>query len=130
MEKSCGTIIFNQNKVLIVKQISGVYGFPKGHILGDESEIETAIRETREEVGIMVDIIPNFKFSISYLVRDIGVKEVVYFLAHCDNTNIRIQEDELVSAMWIDVDKVYDILTYDNLKQMWLKVLKIYKEGI
>ena len=51
MEKSCGAIIFNDGKVLVVKQTSGFYGFPKGHVEIGETEKETAIRETKEETG-------------------------------------------------------------------------------
>ena len=40
-EKSCGCIIINKNKVLLIKQTKGHWGFPKGHIEKDETEIET-----------------------------------------------------------------------------------------
>ena len=48
-EKSCGCIIINKNKVLLIKQTKGHWGFPKGHVEKDETEIETAIREVKEE---------------------------------------------------------------------------------
>ena len=44
MEKSCGAIIFNEGKVLVVKQTSGFYGFPKGHVEIGETEKETAMK--------------------------------------------------------------------------------------
>ena len=31
-EKSCGCIIINKNKVLLIKQTKGHWGFPKGHV--------------------------------------------------------------------------------------------------
>lgn len=129
MEKSCGTIIFNDDKVLVVKQLSGFYGFPKGHIDGAETEVETAIRETKEEVGLDVIVDNDLRFSISYLVHNINLKEVVYFVAYPKDTDlIVVQEDEIESAMWVDIDEVYDILTFDNLKKLWLSVLEKYKE--
>ena len=51
-EKSCGCIIINKNKVLLIKQTKGHWGFPKGHVEKDETEIETAIREVKEETNI------------------------------------------------------------------------------
>lgn len=129
MEKSCGTIIFNDNKVLVVKQLSGFYGFPKGHIDGDETEVETAIRETKEEVGIDVIVDSNLRFSMSFLVRESILKEVVYFVAYPkSNDSISIQEDEIASAMWINIDEVYDVLTFNNLKELWSSVLKKYNK--
>lgn len=128
MEKSCGTIIFNDNKVLVIKQLSGFWGFPKGHIDFNETEVETAIRETKEEVGLDVLVDTNLRFSISYLVRDNCLKEVVYFISYLNgNDLISIQEDEVEEAIWVDIDRVYDILTFDNLKTMWLSVLEKYK---
>ena len=45
-EKSCGCIITKDNKVLLIKQTKGHWGFPKGHVEKNETEIETAIRPT------------------------------------------------------------------------------------
>ena len=42
-------------------------------------------------------------------------------------TETFLQEDEVEEAIWVDIDRVYDILTFDNLKTMWLSVLEKYK---
>lgn len=129
MEKSCGCIIFNNDKVLIVKQTSGFYGFPKGHIEIGETFEECAIRETREEVGLDVKVDSNYKFCISYLVHDKVPKEVVYFISFVvGNDSIKIQEDEIAEAMWVSCDKVSDILSFDNLREIWLQAYDKYKE--
>ena len=44
-EKSCGTICFDGDKVLMVKHNAGHCAFPKGHVEEGETEFETAIRE-------------------------------------------------------------------------------------
>lgn len=123
-EKSCGAIIINENKILVVKQKSGFYGFPKGHIEKNETEKITAIREVKEETNIDIEIDDNLRFSIFYLVNGNINKEVVYFVGYPKNTNIKIQEQELESAQWLDIEKVEEILTFDNLKELWRKVLK------
>ena len=123
-EKSCGAIIINENKILVVKQKSGFYGFPKGHIEKNETEKITDIREVKEETNIDIEIDENLRFSIFYLVSGNINKEVVYFVGYPKNTNIKIQEQELESAQWIELDKVEEILTFDNLKELWRKVLK------
>ena len=50
----------------MIKSTGGNYGFPKGHReKEDKSILDTAIRETKEEVGIKVkksDILKNNKF--------------------------------------------------------------------
>ena len=47
-EISCGAIIINNNKVLLVEQQTDFIGFPKGHIEGNETYLETALREVKE----------------------------------------------------------------------------------
>jgi len=129
VEKSCGCIIFDGDKVLVVKQRSCIYGFPKGHVEEGETEIMTAIRETKEEVGLDVYVDPNLRFTINYLVKEDKLKEVVYFVSFLKNNNdVIIQEEEIDSYMWVDIDEVYDILTFDNLKNLWNEALEKYKE--
>jgi len=127
MEKSCGCIVFNNGKVLVEESLSGFYGFPKGHIENGESEEECAIRETLEETGISVKVDSNNRFSISYLVHDVVPKEVVYFISYLNGSdNIVIQQEEVKSASWVSVSEVRKILTFDNLKELWDKVLEVY----
>ena len=48
-EKSCGAVVFtridNNIKYLLIQNLEGIYGFPKGHVEDGESETQTAIRE-------------------------------------------------------------------------------------
>ena len=60
MKKSAGVIIIlNKNKVLLCHPTNsrwfGTYSFPKGGIEKNESEIDAAIRELREESSVVVD---------------------------------------------------------------------------
>ena len=127
MEKSCGCIVFNNNKVLVEESLSGFYGFPKGHIENGESEEECAIRETLEETGIRARVDLNDRFVISYLVHDINPKSVVYFISSLvGSDDISIQEEEVSSACWVDINSVRDVLTFDNLKCLWDRVLEVY----
>ena len=127
MEKSCGCIVFNKGKVLIERSINGFYGFPKGHIEKDESEIECAIRETSEETGILAKVDYDERFSIFYKVHEVVPKEVVYFISSLvGSDNISIQEEEVSSACWVPIDEVRNVLSFDNLKCLWDKVLEVY----
>ena len=123
-EKSCGTIIIDDDKVLIIKQKQGFYGFPKGHMEKNETEVKTAIRETKEETNIDVLVDETKRYSLNYVIDNKIDKEVVYYLAKPLNKNIIKQESEINDTLWVDIDKVIDILTFDNLKELWKKVLK------
>lgn len=126
IEKSCGAIVFNEkDEVLIIQQNSGIYGFPKGHMEVGENEIQTAIRETKEETNADIDIVPEKRFYISYMKDENIRKEVVYFVAYILNeSDIHPQENELQKVMWVSKNDVVNILSFDNLKELWLKVLK------
>ena len=125
-EKSCGCIIINDGKVLLIEQANtGTYNFPKGHMNPGETEIETATREVKEETNLDVIINSKLRFSLSYVQKNIINKEVVYYVAKAININeIKAQEKEIKQMIWVDINKVYDTLTFDNLKEIWNNVLK------
>lgn len=128
-EKSCGTIVINDNKVLVIQQKQGFWGFPKGHMEQGENEIETAIRETKEETNLDVIIEDKTRFCLTYFIEDKNIhKEVVYFVAKVDGkVDIKPQIEEINGIVWIDIAKVEDILTFDNLKELWKRILNHIK---
>ena len=128
-EKACGTIVINDNKVLVIQQKQGFWGFPKGHMEQGENEIQTAIRETKEETNLDVIIEDKTRFCLTYVIEDKNIhKEVVYFVAKVDGkVDIKPQIEEVNSIAWIDIVKVEDILTFDNLKELWKVVLNKIK---
>lgn len=128
-EKSCGTIVINDNKVLVIQQKQGFWGFPKGHMEQGENEIETAIRETKEETNLDVIIEDKTRFCLTYFIEDKNIhKEVVYFVAKVDGkVDIKPQIEEINGIVWIEIAKVEDILTFDNLKELWKRILNHIK---
>ena len=128
-EKACGTIVINDNKVLVIQQKQGFWGFPKGHMEQGENEIETAVRETKEETNLDVIIEDKTRFCLTYFIEDNNIhKEVVYFVAKVDGkVDIKPQIEEVNSIAWIDIAKLEDILTFDNLKELWKVVLNKIK---
>lgn len=123
-EKSCGAIIISDNRVLIVKQNIGFYGFPKGHMEERETEEETAIREVKEEVGIDITIDSRYRYEIEYMVNENTSKTVVFYVAYPNNTNIKCDGNEIAEAIWLDVDDAINVLSYDDLKNILKKVKK------
>lgn len=130
-EKSCGAIIIDgDNKVLLIKQKStGSFGFPKGHVENNETEEQTAIREVKEETGIDIKITSKKRYETSYIHSDIINKQVIYFLAFpLSKNNEQMQEEEIIDLQWIDIEEVTDLLTYEDIKQLWLTAKADYQE--
>ena len=123
-EKSCGAIIINDKKeVLLLKQTKGHYGFPKGHMESGETEIETAIRETKEETNLDIEIDETKRYKISYQIGEDTIKHVVYFLARPTSYDIIPQSKEVVKIMWIPLDKVDKYLGFENITKLWNELI-------
>ena len=131
MEKSCGCIIIKNNTVLLEKQKhedERLWSFPKGHQETDETDIETAIRETKEEVGLDVIITDKNPITISYMVKNGTVKKtVLLFLAKLNPSHeekIVLQEAEVEDARWASFDEAAELLTFELSKNAWAEARK------
>ena len=123
-DKSCGCIVFNNGKILLVKHKKGHIGFPKGHPEENETEMETAIREVKEETNIDVEIISNKGYKETYCPEEGVIKDGIYFLARKVSGNDKPQEEEVAQIMWVDVEKAIDEITFEESKQILRDVLK------
>ncbi|MDR1674396.1 MAG: NUDIX domain-containing protein [Oscillospiraceae bacterium] len=120
-EKSCGAVVYRKShgntQLLLIKHLnSGHWSFPKGHAEKGETEIETAIREVKEETGIDVLLDHTFRETVTYSPKKDTQKIVVYFLAKAINYNYVPQKEEIAEAHWFDIGYVPSVLTYDNDK--------------
>ena len=125
-EKSCGAVTYTiKNNVyyfLIEQMNMGHYSLPKGHVEINETEIETALREIKEETNLNVTIDETFKEETIYKVKKHKTKQVVFFLAYFkDENNIIRQEKEVKQILLLPFNEAYKILTYQNDKDILLK---------
>ncbi len=123
MEKCCGTIIINDNKVLVIKMTKGHYGFPKGHIEDNETEIQTAIRETKEETNLDVEIISSKRYINKYTMQNGIDKEVIFFLAKPITNDIKVQDTEVLEYKWVPINEITNYFEYQNSFDLWNEVL-------
>lgn len=129
--KSCGFVVYkrinNENFYLIIQSLNGDIGFPKGHMEEDETELQTAIRELKEETGVEVEIISGFRCQIEYPLPRVpdAIKQSVYFLGKCTSDNILCQEAEVSEAKFLPYEDAIEILTFDAAKNI-LKNAEIF----
>lgn len=117
-EKSCGCIVIDNGKVLLIKHILGHWDLPKGHIEEGETEFETAIRELKEETNIDVKINEKYRYKTAYSPMDGVWKEVIYFIASKIGGEIIPQEEEVKEAKWVDLNEAIELLTFNNTKKI------------
>lgn len=127
-EKSCGAIVIDNDKVLIIKHKVGHVGFPKGHVEEGETEEETAIREVKEETGIDIEVDTNYRYVISYSPKEGVMKDVIFFLGKAIGGTPTPQEQEVSKVDFVSLNEAYDMLTHDDIKEMFSKVLEDIKK--
>lgn len=128
-EKSSGFILISNNfynshfSVLLLHYKSGHWDFPKGNIESNETEIQAATRELREETNITkFRLIPNFRYILSYKYTRKSIlisKQVILFLASTKINAVKIS-DEHIGYKWTDISASTNQLTYSNAKNALL----------
>ena len=130
-EKSCGCIIINdKNEVLLVRHNKGHWDFPKGHVESGETEVETAIREVKEETNIDIEVDEEYRYSTKYSPKEDVIKEVIYFLARNISDNRQAQLEEVSEVKWFSIEDAIDKITYDNSRDILIQLKKdLEKKG-
>lgn len=119
-EKSCGALVYRVENdelmlLLLRHRHGGHWSFPKGHVEGNETEVQTALREVLEETSLHITLQPNFRHTVEYFPKP-GVKKlVVYFLGEAspDEEAIR-QEEEIGELRWVRLDEAFDLVSFKN----------------
>ena len=120
-----GTILINKKDktvALVYREKQNDYSFPKGHLENDESLIECAIRETEEETKRKCIILDNEPVYIQEYVTPSGEDVKLYYYIVKDNGVSDNKSDDTHPTYWIPFDEVYDKLTYDSLKKLWIDI--------
>ena len=122
--KSCGFVVYKElpdtRLYLVILNSSGEYGFPKGHVEGNETEYETAIRELKEETNLEVQIIDGFRRQIEYKFPNKAdvMKKSVYFLGKCIKNDIVRQESEISEAIFVPIETATKLLSFEETKKI------------
>ena len=125
-EKSCGAVVYKKEKIyfLIEEMKAGHYSIPKGHVENNETEIETALREIKEETNLEVNLDSNFREVVSYSPYEGCIKDVVFFVAKAKTFDMKEQLIEVTSLKWLEPVDAINILTFDSDKEVLRKALK------
>lgn len=125
-EKCCGAIIIDNEKVLIVKHQKGHFDFPKGHVENNETEVETALREVKEETSLEIELDERKRYVISYSPKEGTIKEVIFFLAKPITKEVKPQVNEIAEIKWLSFEEAVERITYDNSRELLKQVMTDY----
>ena len=128
LEKSCGICVFKDDNILLVHHNLGHWGLPKGHVELNETEEETAIRETKEETNIDAKIIDGFREVITYSPKENIMKDVVFFVGTPLSDNIIGQECEVQEVKYVSVDEALELIKRENESKVIKGAYDFYKK--
>jgi 8-oxo-dGTP pyrophosphatase MutT (NUDIX family) len=125
LEVSAGGIVFRRvpgegPRYLLIRDSYNNWGFPKGHLEGDESPAEAALRETIEETGLARVILQGPIRVIDWHFRFRGRhihKFCHFFLFESPEGEPCPQIEEGITAcQWRPLGEALDVLSYDNAR--------------
>jgi 8-oxo-dGTP pyrophosphatase MutT (NUDIX family) len=125
LEVSAGGIVFRRlpgeaAKYLLIRDSYNNWGFPKGHLEGDESPAEAATRETAEETGLDHLVLHGPIRVIDWHFRFRGRhihKYCHFFLFESPEGEVCPQVDEGITAcQWRPLNEALELLSYDNAR--------------
>ena len=131
-EFSAGAIIFRRKGkktlfLLIYSKRNDLWGFPKGHIEGDEKEKDAALREIGEETGITrlrcigdfreEEIYPAISTRGALRDREI-IKHSVYFLCETDEKKVTVDGGEISEFRWLPFPEAKALLSFESQEML------------
>ncbi len=133
-EFSAGGIVFNsQGQVLVTQHSQNKHwSFPKGLIdLGQTTE-EAALREVREEGGVVAEILDKVGYSkYVYTFQEEKIfKVVTYFLMKYVSGDIADHDFEVEASDWFEPEDALKQLTFSQDKELFKKALKQFNNEI
>ncbi|NPB06688.1 MAG: NUDIX hydrolase [Aquificae bacterium] len=126
---SAGGVLFKDGQVLLIKNPSGVWTFPKGLVEKGEKPEETALREVYEETGVKGRVL-DYLGEISYWFNLKGekvFKRVKYYLMEYEEGEPK-PSWEVKDARFFPVEEAARLLKYDGDRKVFKEALK--KKGL
>lgn len=128
LEVSAGAVIFRREdseiKYLLLHYEAGHWEFVKGNIDKTEEELDTVVREAKEETGIEdLKFVEGFRETITYFFRREGKtvrKEVIFFLAETKTKEIKLSYEH-VGSEWLNYKDALERLTFKNAREVLQK---------
>jgi 8-oxo-dGTP pyrophosphatase MutT (NUDIX family) len=125
-ETSAGGVVFRleggQPRYLLIRDSYRNWGFPKGHLEGEEGAETAALREVREETGLADVTVeaPIDTIEWSFRFRGKRIHKVCHFyLMQATSARTRPQRAEGITACrWVPFDDAVRMVSYANAREV------------
>jgi 8-oxo-dGTP pyrophosphatase MutT (NUDIX family) len=127
---SAGGVVVRGDEVAVIvpkrrgNQGGKVLGLPKGHPDGDETEVEAALREVREETGLIAEPVARLgEIRYSYERRGQPIhKRVAFYLLEYRSGELS-HDHEIEQVQWMPLEEARHALTYSGEREMVARAL-------
>ena len=115
----------------MIRDRFGRWTLPKGRLDPGETAREAAIRETREETGLRIEIEETLGRTHYTLCRDGEslCKTVWYYLARTSEDELQPNIGEISDARWVTYETFLDHCDYGNNRKIYRRALEILAGG-
>ncbi len=107
--------------VLVHRPAYDDWSFPKGKLYEKESELDAALREVEEEIGVACRAGSDLG-TISYVDSRMRPKTVRYWTMTLAGGDSIAAANEVDEARWVDVADVGSLLTYPHDRELFDRV--------
>jgi 8-oxo-dGTP diphosphatase len=104
LTKAASVIIEHSGKLLFVRstRTQQRWAYPGGKLEPGETEQDAAKRETKEEVGIDIEIVDDLgKYAIPYAT---GGFEIECFAGVASSAALTLDQEEILEARWLSIE--------------------------
>lgn len=113
---------------LIQHNRSGYWGFPKGHAESNETPMQAAFRELKEETNLeLISLLQAEPLKEHYtfiLDRRRVYKQVFYFIAEVGG-DVVLQKEEIHDGGWFAIPEAVSRITHQEGKTLLLQIEKL-----
>jgi len=131
-EFSAGGVVINDaHEVIVIVPTrraadgSKVLALPKGHPDGSESAVQAALREVREETGVVAELVEGLG-KVRYWYQRDGrriSKVVEFFLLRYVEGDLADHDHEVEDARWLPAEEAARTLSYAGERDMVKRIL-------
>ncbi|HOA54813.1 MAG: NUDIX hydrolase [Acetivibrionales bacterium] len=128
-----GGLVFCGNKVFLLRNEKGEWGFPKGVIRKGELPNEVALNRVKQEGNISAEIISpaghtNYEFYSVTRQKPVCNK-IIWYIMRSENLNFKIREnDKFTDAGYFEIDEAMKLVTYSQDKALLNLSYRKYKD--